>query len=100
MSCYTAEQRAFDEEYLAALKEQLSALQTALVSTSSTVESYRFEDGAGSQQVRNRSAKELRLEMQSLKKEIDYYERKLNGCLNINIRQRRRLYRNREGYSY
>lgn len=101
MPCYNADRRAADEEYLEALEAQLTALQQAVLSiTSSTTESYRFDDGAGSQQVKNRSLKELRIEMQSLKKEIDYYKRKLGGCLLINIRQRRRLYRHREGFGY
>jgi primosomal protein N'' len=101
MPCYNADRRAADEEYLEALEAQLAALQTAMISvTSSTTDSYRFDDGAGSQQVKYRNLKEMRFEMQNLKKEIDYYKRKLGGCLLINTRLRRRLYRHKEGFGY
>lgn len=92
--CYNSDRRAADEEYLEQLKLQLTALQSALLSAG-TVESYRFDDGAGSQQVRNSSVLEIRKEIMNLKTEIEWYERKLGCGLNCNIRLRRRLYQGR-----
>lgn len=90
--CYNADRRAADEEFLAQLKLQLEALQTAYLSAvSETVESYRFEDGAGSQQVKRRDTTKILKEITNIKAEIDWYERKLAGCLNVNMRLRRRL---------
>jgi hypothetical protein len=92
--CYNSNQRAADVAYLEKLKEQLEALQTSyLQATTDTVESYRFDDGAGSQQRKNRDTTKMMGDMDALKRLIDWYERKLGGCLNVDIVQRRRLYR-------
>jgi hypothetical protein len=89
--CYNADRRAADEAYLAKLEEQLEALQSSYLSaTSETIESYRFDDGAGSQQRKNRDTTKMLADMDSLKRLIDWYYRKLGGCLNVNIRLRRR----------
>jgi hypothetical protein len=89
--CYNSDRRAADEAYLAKLEEQLEALQSAyLEATSDTVESYRFDDGAGSQQRRNRDTSKMLADMDDLKRLIDWYYRKLGGCLNTVIRLRRR----------
>lgn len=92
--CYNSVLRAADEEYLAQLKLQLTALQTAILAVSAeTMESYRFDDGAGSQQAKQRDVSKMRIELMSLKSEIDHYERKLGCGLNVNLRLRRRAYR-------
>jgi len=90
--CYTAAQRAADEAYLAQLRLQLEAMQsTYLAIVAESVESYRFDDGAGSQQAKQRDTTKILKDMDSLKRMIDWYERKLDGCLNVNLRLRRRL---------
>jgi hypothetical protein len=90
--CYDADRRAADEDYLAQLKLQLDAMQTAyLAVVAETMESYRFDDGAGSQQAKQRDTSKMLKDMDSLKRMIDWYERKLDGCLNVNFRLRRRL---------
>jgi transcription initiation factor IIF auxiliary subunit len=94
--CYDADRRAADEAYLEQLELMMTAMQAAyLAAVAETVDSYRFDDGAGSQQVKQRDTSKMLLDMENLKTTIDWYKRKLGCGLNVNIRQRRRLYQGR-----
>lgn len=94
MRCYDKDRRAIDEAYLAQLKLQLEAMQSSVLAISSEInESYRFDDGAGSQQAKMHRLDSILNSMNNLKRLIDWYERKLSGCLNANIVLRRRLYK-------
>lgn len=92
--CYNSTRRVMDESRLAHYEAALeAAYETEIAIMSGTHESYRFDDGAGSQQKKEKALKDLRKSISDLEGQWDYYYRKLNGCLNVNIVQRRRLYR-------
>lgn len=92
--CYNSARRAIDEARLAHYESALeTAYQTELSILSGTHESYRFDDGAGSMQKKERALTDIRKTIDILERQYDHYYRKLAGCLNVNIVQRRRLYR-------
>lgn len=83
-----------DESRLAHYEAALeAAYESEIAIMSGTHESYRFDDGAGSQQEKEKALTDIRKSISDLERQYDYYYRKLNGCLNVNIVQRRRQYR-------
>lgn len=94
MRCYNSTIRQQDETFLAMLKTQLSTAQaTYLELLSSNVDMYRFDAGEGQQTVKDKSIEQMAHQIDILQRQINYYERKLNGCGVVNMALRRRIYR-------
>ncbi len=92
--CYNIERQAMDlarlEHYQVLLEK---AYETEISIISGTSEMYRFDDGAGSQMKKEKTLDKLHETIDVIERKIDWLYRKLGGCLNVNIVQRRRQYR-------
>ncbi len=94
MRCYTTDMQAADEAFLVNLNAQLAASQATFLSMmASNVEQYRLDAGEGQQMVKDKDVTAVAKLIDQLKRMIDSYERKLNGCGIVNMALRRRRYR-------
>lgn len=91
MAHWNAAKRAEIQARIDAKEAQLSDANTSLESIlTSTVESYKFDSGEGSQQVKQIKIDNLMKLIQSLEAQIDWYKRKLQtggGLTAINVRR-------------
>ena len=77
----------------ATLEAQIAAINTAITSAAgnSEIESYKFEDGGGSQQVKRQSIEKIIKTQTLLQAQLDRVNRILNGSGMTNMSQRRRM---------
>ena len=76
----------------ASIEAQLAAIQTALTNSAgnSEIESYKFQDAGGTQQVKRQSIDKIIKTQTQLQSQLDRIDRILNGSGITNMAQRRR----------
>jgi hypothetical protein len=81
MACLSSSQKAYYQARYAKLLAQLSAIDDVIDSAipNSEKESYKFDDGAGSQMVKRRSGQSLEEWRKQIESTLERYRRKLDG---------------------
>lgn len=87
-TCLSSTMRTYYQARLDKLLAQLALIDDAIDNAipNSEVESYKFDDNAGSQQVKRRSGESLEKWRMRIEASIDRYRRKLDGTGLINLR--------------
>ena len=89
MACTLTEKRAQWNIEKVSYEAELAVINSALLNTTD-IEEYRFDSGDGSQRVKYRSLKEMTDRKDYLIRQIDFLNRKINGCVLTRLDLRRR----------
>ena len=92
MLCISSNRLALLTERLETKTAQLVKLYDAFDRRINPAESYKFDSGEGSQQLKYLSLKDMQDAIDRLEKEIDALGRKLNGTGIVNMNLRRKSY--------
>ena len=95
MSCIDSSTRTRILAQISKIETQLTALDTAFTEAvaNAEVESYKFDSGEGSQQVKRRDPNDIQKLIDKLESRLAYLYRRLDGkgLVNMNLRRRTRF---------